>query len=113
MGRVRFAAALALALASGVALADQKLGVELYPGSELLQQRTAYLLRRMGVADGGCYRAPASVSTVTSFIVAQPGFQFRAGVLRRLDVDVVVRGTTPPAGTVGPYSVYCVMPARN
>ncbi len=113
MGRFRFAAALAIALASGAALADQKLGVEIYPGSEFLPARTAYLLARTGAADGGCYRAPASVATVTSFILAQPGFQFRAGVLRRLGVDVVVRGSDPKPGTVGPYALLCVMPARN
>ena len=113
--RLAVATALALALTGGVARAEQKLGVEVYPGAELLPTRSAYVTKAAGV-DASCYRTTDGAAAVTAFFARMPGFVLReSNILRRGKVDVVLRPpmADPKAGAVGRYTGFCIMQATD
>jgi hypothetical protein len=113
--KVAFAAALALALTSGVARAEHKLGVEVYPGAELLTSRSDYVGKAVGV-DASCYRTTDGVAAVSAYFARIPGFASQEpNVLRRGTVDVVVRppAVDPKTGAVSRYTSFCIMQAKD
>jgi hypothetical protein len=104
-------AVLAFALVSGVARAEQQLGVEVYRGAQFLPSRSTYVKKATGV-EASCYRTTDGVDPVTAFYARIPGFvRQESSVLRRGKVDVVIRPpmADPRTGAVGPYTVFCIM----
>ena len=117
MNWIRTAAAatvLALGLASGVARAEQKLGVDVYRKAEVLALKTAFVKQAAGV-DAGCYRTADRFDSVKAFYARMPGFvSVEPNLFRRAGVDVVLH---PPqdakTGAVGRYTVFCIMQSVN
>jgi len=118
MERIQKAAvamALAAALVTGVAHAEQKLGVEVYAGAQFLPAKSAYVKSAIG-ADASCYRTTDGAEAVTAYFARMPGFSsVERNVLRRGKVDVVVH---PPAvdrktGVASSYTVFCIMMATE
>ncbi len=103
----------ALALAGGVARADQVLGVSVYRKSELLPLKTDFVKKAVG-GEAGCYRTTDPVDAVRAFYSKMPGFtRPEENVLRRAGVDVVLHppSADPRTGVVGRYTVFCIMRA--
>ncbi len=108
-------AVLALALVSGVAQAEQRLGVEVYRGAEFLPSKSTYVKKATGV-DAGCYRTTAGPDAVRGFYARMSGVvTLEPNVFRRNKVDVVVRPPTadPRTGVVSSYTVLCIMRATD
>lgn len=113
--RMAIITGLAVALVSGVAHADQKLGVTVYRKAEFLPSETAFVKKAVGV-DAGCYRTADSFSAVSAFYSRMSGFVSpEPNVLRRGDVDVVLRppSANPRTGVVSRYTVFCIMQATQ
>ncbi len=106
---------LALALVSGVARADQVLGVTVYRKSELLPLKSAFVKTAVG-GDAGCYRTADSLEAVRAYYSRMPGFVSpEPNVLRRGSVDVVLHppSADPRTGVPGRYTVFCIMQATQ
>lgn len=115
MPRAAVAAALTIALSSGVAAAAQRLGVDVHPGAKPLDAKSAYVKSATGVSDAFCYRTSDSPDAVVRFVMRQGGFQAREQyVLRRQGVDVVVHppSADPKTGAMPP-TVFCIMSAKD
>lgn len=113
--RAAAAAALMMALLSGVARAEQVLGVEVYRKAELLSSETAFVKKTVGV-DAGCFRTTATFDVVSAFYSRMQGFVSpEPNVLRRGKVDVVVRRPTKNlrTGIISRYTVFCIMQATE
>ena len=113
IGRVAMGAALAFGLASG-ARAEQKLGVEVYPGAQLLAARSADVSAKLG-AEASCYRTADAPGAVRAFYGPSAGFApGQGGVLRRAGVDVVIQTTpTVPRTSAPRATVFCILPATG
>lgn len=114
--RTALAAAVGLRLLSGVALADQKLGVEVYPGAQLLAAKSAEVNGKSTGVDASCYRTTDPAVAVRAFYLQVPGFApYQGNVLRRGRVDVVIHSpaTDPKTGAASPYAVFCIMQATG
>lgn len=116
IGRVAMGTALAIGLAGGTARAEQKLGVEVYPGAELLPARSADVSAKLG-AEASCYRTSAAPAAVRTFYGPAAGFvPLQGGVLRRAEgVDVVLQTTPVDARprAAPRATVFCILPAAG
>jgi hypothetical protein len=109
------AVALAIALSSGVALAAQKLGVDVYPGAKALDAKSAYVKATTHVAEAYCYGTADGPDAVAAFVLKQAGFVTRERyAYRRQKVDVVIHppAANPKTGAMSP-TVFCIMTARD
>jgi hypothetical protein len=109
------AVALAIALSSGVAVAAQKLGVDVYPGATALDAKSAHVKATTGVAEAYCYRTSDAPDAVAAFVLKQAGFVAREQyVYRRQKVDVVIHppAANPKTGAMSP-TVFCIMTAKD
>ena len=109
-------AVITLGLLIGGARADQKLGVDVYPGAEFLPGWSAQVNAKSGGVDASCYRTGDGVEAVKAFYARSPGFApYEGNVMRRGKVDVVIHppAVDPKTGAVSPYTVFCIMQATG
>lgn len=93
-----------LCLLGGEARADRTLGVDVYPGAQLLAAKTAQMRAIVG-PDASCYNTVDGMPAVTAFYIGRDGFTNVGGnVPRRDTVDVVLHDG-------GTYTDFCIMPS--
>jgi hypothetical protein len=113
IGGAALAASLALGLCSGVARADQRLGVDVYRKAEPVPGKTALVKATFG-GDAACYRTTDGLDDVTAFYLRQGFVAREANVLRRGKVDVLLHPPTDArTGAAVRYTVLCIVPASE